>query len=71
MQTEYLEEKVPIYGKIAHQKRHTASTYSRAFRKLRNSNMHKLEIRGYELKDIEHSKMKVKGWKIIKSENTT
>ena len=64
-----LEEKLPIYGRIAHQKVHTASTYSRAFRKLRNSN--KLFMKGLELIEIEHNKMKVKGWKIQKTKTDT
>lgn len=60
-----IEEQVPLYGKLAHQKHHTASTYSRAFRKLRESNT--LWKHGYELTEItEHKNKKVKGWKIEK-----
>ena len=59
------EEQLPAYGRLAHQKHHTASTYSRAFRKLRESNT--LWKHGYELTEItEHKNKKVKGWKIEK-----
>lgn len=58
-----LESEVPLYGKLAHQKIHTASTYSRAFRKLRESN--KLKAMGYKLEEIKKD-TKAKGWKIIK-----
>lgn len=64
-----LEAQVPIYGKLAHQKVHTASTYARAFRKLRNSNA--LAMKGYQLNEIENRKEKVKGWKITKMTNDT
>ena len=30
-----LESEVPMYGKLAHRKLHSASTYARGFRKLR------------------------------------
>ena len=33
-----LESEVPVYGRLAHQKVHTPSTYSRAFRKIREGN---------------------------------
>ena len=59
-----LESEVPTYGRLAHQKVHTASTYSRAFRKIRESN--KLEAMGYRLEEIKSGK-KAKGWKIIKN----
>jgi hypothetical protein len=59
-----LEAQVPIYGRLAHQKEHTASTYSRAFRKLRESN--KLAAKGYKLEDIVNKNTKAKGWKIVK-----
>jgi len=59
------ESEVPMYGKLAHQKVHTASTYSRAFRKLRESNT--LKRYGYQLIEITENKNKrVKGWKIEK-----
>tara|TARA_B100001094_G_C18079975_1_gene744646 strand:- start:497 stop:757 length:261 start_codon:yes stop_codon:yes gene_type:complete len=59
-----MEAEVPVYGKLAHQKIHTASTYSRAFRKLRESN--KLDAMGYKLEEITKD-TKAKGWKIIKN----
>ena len=62
-----LEQEVPLYGRAAHQKTHTPSTYSRAFRILRNSD--ELERRGLKLEEIEHRNKKVKGWKIIKVKN--
>jgi hypothetical protein len=61
-----LESRVPTYGRLTHQKVHTASTYSRAFRKLRESNT--LKRYGYKLEEIKHNKNdKVKGWKIEKN----
>ena len=33
------EELVPVYGRIKYDRYHTASTYSRAFRELRSSNV--------------------------------
>ena len=60
-----IEEQVPLYGKLAHQKQHTASTYSRTFRKLRENET--LWKHGYRLIEItEHKNKKVKGWKIEK-----
>jgi hypothetical protein len=54
-----------MYGRLAHQKIHTASTYSRAFRKLRESNT--LSRYGLKLEEIKHKDNgAVKGWKIIK-----
>tara|TARA_R100001594_G_C3838373_1_gene215202 strand:+ start:195 stop:461 length:267 start_codon:yes stop_codon:yes gene_type:complete len=58
------EEKIVIYGRLVHQKSHTASTYSRAFRDIRSSNA--LNKVGLELEEINHSNSKVKGWKINK-----
>ena len=57
------EEKIVIYGKLAHQKVHTASTYARAFRDIRSSNT--LSKFGFALEEIK-GKGKVKGWKINK-----
>tara|TARA_R110002012_G_scaffold44404_1_gene119096 strand:+ start:495 stop:764 length:270 start_codon:yes stop_codon:yes gene_type:complete len=60
-----LESEVPMYGKLAHNKIHTGSTYARAFRKLRENNT--LERYGYKLREItENKNKKVKGWKIEK-----
>lgn len=59
-----LESAIPIYGRLAHQKVHTASTYSRGFRKLRESNT--LRKHGIKLIEITHNESKVKGWKIVK-----
>lgn len=59
------ESEVPMYGRLAWQKVHTASTYSRAFRKLRESNT--LHRYGLKLDEIKHKDNdKVKGWKIVK-----
>tara|TARA_R110002051_G_scaffold76781_1_gene140163 strand:+ start:2191 stop:2454 length:264 start_codon:yes stop_codon:yes gene_type:complete len=55
------EEKVVLYGRLAHQKSHTASTYSRAFRDIRSSDT--LSKFGLALEEI-NGKGKVKGWKI-------
>jgi len=59
-----LEQEVPIYGRLAHQKTHTASTYSRAFRKIREENT--LRRYGLELEEHVNKDTKVKGWKIKK-----
>lgn len=60
-----MEEKLPVYGRLAHQKVHTASTYSRAFRKLRESNI--LDNYGIKLEEITHKDNKgIKGWRIVK-----
>ena len=60
-----LEEGLPTYGRLAFQRQHSASTYSRTWRKLREGN--KLQRLGYKLEEIVHDKSaKVKGWKIIK-----
>ena len=58
-----LEGALPLYGRLAHQKQHTASTYARAFRKIRESNT--LRKHGIKLEEVEHKSGKVKGWKII------
>ena len=57
-----LESEVPVYGRLAHQKVHTPSTYSRAFRKIREGNT--LMRLGIELEEYINSDTKVKGWKI-------
>ena len=57
-----LEGAFPLYGRLAHQKQHTASTYARAFRKIRESNT--LRKHGIKLEEVEHKSGKVKGWKI-------
>ena len=57
-----LESALPTYGRLAHQKMHTASTYARAFRKIRESNT--LKAHGITLEEVEHKSGKVKGWKI-------
>tara|TARA_R100001510_G_scaffold18041_4_gene15435 strand:+ start:7127 stop:7378 length:252 start_codon:yes stop_codon:yes gene_type:complete len=57
-----LEGALPLYGRLAHQKLHTASTYARAFRKIRESNT--LRKHGIKLEEVEHKSGKVKGWKI-------
>ena len=57
------EEKIVTYGRLAHLKSHTASTYSRAFRDIRSSNM--LSKYGIELEELTKGS-KVKGWKINK-----
>lgn len=59
-----LETEVPTYGKLAHQKLHSASTYSRGFRKLREGNT--LEIAGLRLVEFKERDKRVKGWKIEK-----
>ena len=55
-----LEGALPLYGRLAHQKQHTASTYARAFRKIRESNT--LRKHGIKLEEVEHKSGKVKGW---------
>jgi hypothetical protein len=57
------EETIPVYGRLTSGKTHTASSYSRAFRKLRQSNS--LRNHGIQLTEIEHNTNgKVKGWRI-------
>tara|TARA_B100001123_G_C15176381_1_gene973498 strand:+ start:368 stop:628 length:261 start_codon:yes stop_codon:yes gene_type:complete len=58
------ENEIANYGRLAHQKVHTPSTYSRAFRAIRSSN--DLTKRGLELEEIEHTNKKSKGWRIKK-----
>lgn len=63
-----IESDLPIYGRLAYQRVHTASTYSRTFRSLRESNG--LDKHGIELEEVGHNGTlnfngKVKGWKII------
>ena len=57
------ENEIGNYGRLAHQKVHTPSTYSRAFRAIRSSS--DLERMGLTLTEIE-SKGNTKGWKIAK-----
>jgi|TARA_B100000073_G_scaffold49785_1_gene36678 hypothetical protein len=57
------EESIPAYGRLTEQKVHTASSYSRSFRKIRESNT--LDKHGIKLTEIQHeNNSKVKGWKI-------
>jgi len=56
-----IELTVPVYGKIKYGKIHTASTYSRIWRELRENNV--LEVLGIGIREITHNKnKKVKGW---------
>jgi len=57
-----LEQSLPVYGRLVHQKVHTASTYARAFRDIRESNS--LNAHGIKLEEVKHNNSKVKGWKI-------
>lgn len=60
-----LESEVPAYGRLAHGKTHTASTYSRVFRKIRENNL--LKKYGLMLEEVKHNNNeKVKGWKVVK-----
>lgn len=60
------ESQVPYYGKVKYNKIHTASTYSRAFRKLREENLFTDELMGFALKEIKSATNgKIKGWKKI------
>jgi len=61
-----LENQVPMYGKLKFNKVHTASTYSRVFRQLREDNL--LETLGFKLTPVKHSEGNSKGWII---QNTT
>lgn len=56
------ENEISNYGRLAHQKMYTPSTYSRAFRAIRSSSA--LSRRGYELETLIHKNGKSKGWKI-------
>jgi hypothetical protein len=59
------ETRVPMYGRLAHGKTHTASTYSRVFRKIRENNV--LKKYGLILEEVKHNNNeKVKGWKVVK-----
>ena len=58
------ENLISTYGRLAHQKIHTPSTYSRAFRKIREENT--LTRFGLELEIIKNNNNKAKGWKIKK-----
>lgn len=58
------ENQITNYGRLAHQKTHTPSTYSRAFRTVRSSDA--LERRGFKLTTLTHTNRKSKGWKIEK-----
>jgi hypothetical protein len=61
-----IESDLPIYGRLRYQRVHTASTYSRVFRALREGNT--LNTRGITLEEVGHSGLsnrKVKGWKVI------
>ena len=60
----FIETQIGNYGRLAHQKVHTPSTYSRAFRTVRSSDA--LERKGYKLKVIKHNESKSKGWIIEK-----
>jgi hypothetical protein len=59
------EESVAMYGKLAHRKMHTPSTYSRAFRTIRSNANDDLERIGYLLEEIKNGKVS-KGWRIKK-----
>lgn len=59
-----LEQEVPLYGRVKHNKYHTPSTYARVFRKLREEAA-LLDVMGIRLTEIKHNRAKkVKGWKI-------
>jgi hypothetical protein len=57
------ENQIGNYGRLAHRKVHTPSTYSRVFRAIRSSD--DLERMGLRLTEID-SKGNAKGWKIEK-----
>lgn len=57
------ESTISTYGKLAHLKQHSPSTYSRAFRTIRSSD--DLEKRGLKLDEIKSEKVS-KGWIIKK-----
>tara|TARA_R100000951_G_scaffold116515_3_gene128732 strand:+ start:3087 stop:3359 length:273 start_codon:yes stop_codon:yes gene_type:complete len=59
-----LEQQVPTYGRLKHNKVHTASTYARAFRTLRSENTDLLDALGLRLIEIKHNESRAKGWKI-------
>ena len=58
------ENVIHNYGRLAHRKVHTPSTYSRAFRTIRSSDT--LNRRGYELETLTHQNRKSKGWRITR-----
>ena len=58
------ENEIVNYGRLAHQKVHTPSTYSRTFRDIRSSDV--LSRRGIQLIPVKHGESKSKGWKIEK-----
>jgi len=58
------ENEISNYGRLAHQKTYTPSTYSRAFRTIRSSDT--LNRRGYELETLTHQNRKSKGWRITR-----
>jgi hypothetical protein len=57
------ESTIATYGKLAHLKTHSPSTYSRAFRTIRSSD--DLQKRGLKLDEIKNEKVS-KGWIIKK-----
>ena len=60
------ESQVPYYGQVKYNKIHTASTYSRAFRKLREENIFTDELMGFALEEVKSvTNGKIKGWKKI------
>lgn len=59
------ESEISNYGRLAHQKMYTPSTYSRAFRDIRSSDF--LARRGYNMETLKHESNKSKGWKIKKA----
>jgi hypothetical protein len=60
------ESQVPYYGKVKYNKIHTASTYSRAFRKLREENLFTDELMGFALQEVKSATNgKIKGWKKV------
>ena len=60
------ESQVPYYCKVKYNKIHTASTYSRAFRKLREENLFTDEVMGFALKEVKSATNgKIKGWKKV------
>jgi hypothetical protein len=60
------ESQVPHYGKIKYNKIHTASTYSRAFRQVRQEDIINKELMGFALTEVKSATNgKIKGWKKI------
>jgi hypothetical protein len=58
------ENEIVNYGRLAHQKVHTPSTYSRTFRSIRSSDA--FSRRGIKLIPVKHGESKSKGWKVEK-----